>query len=144
MGGGGGGDEGEFGLQIAPILDLLFVLLIFFMSSAGAQIKEAELGIKIPGGKSASSPSEEQNPPAQLDINPQGQVFLNQTPMDTPNSKEMNGLKAELKGLIAKFGDKQPVIIAPSPTSRHERIVDVLNACSAAGVKNLAFGTSSL
>lgn len=143
MSGGGGGEEGEFGLQIAPILDLLFVLLIFFMSSAGAQIKEAELGIKIPGGKSA--PGEvDPNPPAQLDINAIGQVFLNQTPMDTPNSKEMTGLKAELKGLIAKFGEKQPVIIAPSSVARHERVVDVLNACSAAGVKNLAFGTSSM
>ncbi len=143
MGGGGGGEEGEFGLQIAPILDLLFVLLIFFMSSAGAQIKEAELGIKIPGGKTAAGQVEE-NPPAQLDINAFGQVFLNQTPMDTPNSKEMNGLKAELKGLIAKFGEKQPVIIAPASSARHERVVDVLNACSAAGVKNLAFGTSSM
>ncbi|MES2310252.1 MAG: biopolymer transporter ExbD [Verrucomicrobiota bacterium] len=140
---GGGNEEGEFGLQIAPILDLLFVLLIFFMSSAGAQVKEAELGIKIPGGKSSAS-QEETNPPAQLDINAMGQVYLNQAPVDTPNSKDMPGLKAQLKELVAKFTDKQPVIIAPSSVARHERIVDVLNACSAAGVKNLAFGTSSM
>lgn len=143
MGGGGGGEEGEFGLQIAPILDLLFVLLIFFMSSAGAQIKEAELGIKIPGGRSSSGATEE-NPPAQLDINAMGQVFMNRTAVDTPNSKEMPGLKSQLKELIAKFGEKQPVIIAPAMNAKHDRVVDVLNACSAAGVKNLAFGTSSM
>lgn len=143
MGGGGGGDEGEFGLQIAPILDLLFVLLIFFMSSAGAQIKEAELGIKIPGGKSSTAPTDE-NPPAQLEINSIGQVYMNRSPVDTPTSKEMVGLKAQLKDLIAKFGEKQAVIIAPSQSAKHDRVVDVLNACSAAGVKNLAFGSSSL
>ncbi|NBR68735.1 MAG: biopolymer transporter ExbD, partial [Verrucomicrobia bacterium] len=30
MAGGGGGGEGEFGLQIAPMLDVMFVLLMFF------------------------------------------------------------------------------------------------------------------
>ena len=34
---GGGGEEGEFGLQIAPLLDVLFVLHLFFMVNAGTK-----------------------------------------------------------------------------------------------------------
>ncbi len=143
MGGGGGGEEGEFGLQIAPMLDLLFVLLIFFMSCAGAQIKEAELGVKIPGGKSASMGPTEITP-IQLDVDQFGQVYFNKTPIDTPSSREMPGLKAKLLDIMAKFGETQPVIVAPASTARHERVIDLLNACSAAKVKNLAFGASSM
>jgi biopolymer transport protein ExbD len=142
MGGGGGGDEGEFGLQIAPMLDLLFVLLIFFMSCAGAQIKEAELGIKIPSNQ-GGTPKENDITPVQLDVDQFGQVYFNKAPMDTPSSKEMPGLKSKLIEVIAKHGD-QSVIIAPTTTARHERVMDILNACSAAKVKNLAFGASTM
>ena len=31
------------------------------------------------------------------------------------------------------------MIIRPNPETRHERIIDVLNAAAAAGVKNLTF-----
>jgi biopolymer transport protein ExbD len=37
------------------------------------------------------------------------------------------------------FGTTNPVIIQPAPDVRQERIVNVLNAAAAAGVKNLSF-----
>jgi biopolymer transport protein ExbD len=39
-GGGGGGDDPEF--QIAPMIDVLLVLLIFFMSITSAQVSKVE------------------------------------------------------------------------------------------------------
>ena len=46
---GGGSSDGDYGLQIAPMLDVMFVLLLFFMVMAGKQVKEAELGVQVPG-----------------------------------------------------------------------------------------------
>ena len=37
---GGGSSDGDYGLQIAPMLDVMFVLLLFFMVMAGKQVKE--------------------------------------------------------------------------------------------------------
>ena len=51
----GGVSDGEFGFQIAPMLDILFVLLLFFMVSAGAQKHEAALTTQLPGGKPGES-----------------------------------------------------------------------------------------
>ena len=34
---------------------------------------------------------------------------------------------------------RDPVIVRPNSQTNHERIVDVLNACAAAGIKNLTF-----
>jgi biopolymer transport protein ExbD len=140
MSGGGGGEEGEYGLQIAPLLDLLFVLLLFFMVNAGAKAREAELGIRIPAA-GVAQPGTPQTP-VNIDVDASGAVFFNKAPIDSPRSKDLPQLTARLKDVIARFDDKQPVIITPTRQTRHERVMDVLNACAAAGVRNLAFGTS--
>lgn len=42
MGGGGGGGDGDPEFQIAPMIDVLLVLLIFFMSITSAQVSKVE------------------------------------------------------------------------------------------------------
>ena len=49
MGGSVGSEDGDAGFQIAPMVDVVFVLLLFFMASAGSQIVERELNISLPG-----------------------------------------------------------------------------------------------
>ncbi|MEQ1750595.1 MAG: biopolymer transporter ExbD [Prosthecobacter sp.] len=46
--GGGGGGEGEPEFQIAPMIDVLLVLLIFFMSITSAQVLRIDKDIKLP------------------------------------------------------------------------------------------------
>lgn len=48
MGGGGGGGDGEPEFQIAPMIDVLLVLLIFFMSITSAQVLRIDKDIKLP------------------------------------------------------------------------------------------------
>jgi biopolymer transport protein ExbD len=140
MAGGGVSEDGDAGFQIAPMVDVVFVLLLFFMASAGSQVIEKELNINLPSGRSSSSggPAVESTPII-IDIFPDGQVQMNNKVYDDPSSKELPQLRGWLKDTIAKFGDKDPVIIRPDPLTKHERIMDVLNAAAASGVKNLTF-----
>jgi biopolymer transport protein ExbD len=138
MAGGGTNEDGDVGFQIAPMVDVVFVLLLFFMASAGSQIIAKELTINLPSGRSSSQPGPPPTPII-IDIFPDGTVQMNNKVYDTPNSRELQELRAWLKDTINKFGDKDPVIIRPDPQTRHERIIDVLNAAAAAGVKNLTF-----
>jgi biopolymer transport protein ExbD len=141
MAGGAGGEsgEGDVGFQIAPMVDVVFVLLLFFMASAGSQIIELELNINLPSGRSAQAAPGAPSTPIIIDIFPDGRVQLNNKVYDSPTSKDLPELRAWLTDTINKFGDKDPVIIRPEPETRHERIMDVLNAAAAAGVKNLTF-----
>jgi biopolymer transport protein ExbD len=136
MAGGGGGGEGEFGLQIAPMLDVMFVLLMFFMVMAGQQVKEAELGVSVPG---SGQPSTTAKAPVTIRIAPDGVVTLNDTPVDNRDDREMPRLRARLKALIEALSE-QSVIIRPNDRAPYQRVVDVLNACGAERVKNLTFG----
>jgi biopolymer transport protein ExbD len=138
MAGGGGGEEGEFGLQIAPMLDVMFVLLLFFMVSAGVVAKEAELGVQVPGSAQPGAPRPA-SVPVTIEVLKEGGVRFNNAPVDTAEDTELPQLRARLRALV-EADDKQAVIIRPHADVRHERLVDVLNACSWAGVNNLSFG----
>lgn len=137
MGGGGVSEDGDPGFQIAPMVDVVFVLLLFFMAAAGSQVIEKELNVSLPSGKAASAPDGPPPTPIMVEVRPDGHVVLNNKDFGT--EKELTELRETLKGLMERYGGKDPVVIQPSPETRHERIIDVLNAASASGVKKLTF-----
>ena len=126
--------DGEFGFQIAPMLDILFVLLLFFMVSAGAQKHEKNLTTHVPGGQPGGQV------PVAIAIDSDGQVSISGVPYDPPDDHNLPTTVARLNTIV-KADANQPVVVTPSRSTRHQRVVDVLNACAAADVKNLAFGT---
>jgi biopolymer transport protein ExbD len=137
MAGSVGSEDGDVGFQIAPMVDVVFVLMLFFMASAGMQVVEKELSISLPSGASAAS-SATPPTPIVVTIASDGGVQVNGTAYDPPTSTDLPLTRDHLKELMS-FGTKDPVIIQPAPDVRQERIVNVLNAAAAAGVKNLSF-----
>jgi biopolymer transport protein ExbD len=135
MAGSVGSEDGDIGFQIAPMVDVVFVLMIFFMAMAGQKVNEQELNISLPSGSTGSST---ERTPIVIDISAEGQVTVNASPLGTPADKSLMALQGWLKNAM-EFGKDDPVIIRPNPETRHERVVDVLNAAAAAGVKNLSF-----
>lgn len=138
MAGGGVSEDGDAGFQIAPMVDVVFVLLLFFMASAGSKVKERELTINLPSGKPNNSGVA--STPIIIEIGPDGTVQSSGRVFDTPTSREMPALRQWLTETIDRFGDKDPVIIKPDPEAKHERIIDVLNSAAVAKVKKLTFG----
>ncbi len=132
-----GSVDGEHGFQIAPMLDVLFVLLLFFMVSAGAQKHETNLSTQLPG--QGGPPG---NIPVQITIDGDGQVTVNGAPFDTLTDHELPETTKRLEGVV-QTNAMQPVVVTPSRSTVHQRVVDVLNACAQAKVKNLAFGSPS-
>lgn len=135
-----GNEDGDAGFQIAPMVDVVFVLMLFFMASAGSQVAERELNMNLPGSKSPSTLNSDIPPtPMMVDIGPDGSVTVNGSKLGTPGDKDLDKLREKFKNTIVQFDNKDPVIIRPAIETRHERIMDVLNAAGASGVKNLTF-----
>ena len=131
-----GSQEGDIGFQIAPMVDVVFVLMLFFMASAGSQIVSKELSVNLPSGATSQSAG---ITPIIIEISGDGVVSMNTTSYGQPGDKNLPALRDWLKNAIDTFGDKDPVIIRQAPEAKHERIIDVLNAAAASGVKNLTF-----
>lgn len=137
MAGSAGSEDGDIGFQIAPMVDVVFVLMLFFMASAGMQVAEKELSINLPSGVSTKQ-SETPPTPIIVTIAADGSVEVNGQSYDETNSPDLAGTREKFKELMS-FGSKDPVIVQPAPEARQEQIVKVLNAAAAAGVQNLSF-----
>ena len=137
MAGSVGSEDGDIGFQIAPMVDVVFVLMLFFMASAGMQVAEKELSINLPSGVPAVA-SDTPAQPIIVAIGADGTVEVNGKAYDPPNSPDLPLTRDYLKELMG-YGKKDPVIIQPAPETRQDRIISVLNAAAAAGVQNLTF-----
>ncbi|MDB4793677.1 biopolymer transporter ExbD, partial [Methylacidiphilales bacterium] len=103
---------------------------------AGAQKHEATISTQLPGGQPGK------DIPVQVEIDAEGQITVNGQAEDGTTGHALPQTMSRLKSIIAD-DPTQPVVVAPTASTRHQRVVDVLNACAAVGVKNLAFGPSS-
>src|ERR1051325_6657325 len=88
-------NEGSFGFQIAPMIDVVFVIMLFFMVMAGAVKVERELNCQLPGTVETAKEvpfADEQV----VQITARGEVLLNEEPVAAPGDKTMTNLRAIL------------------------------------------------
>src|SRR5271156_6617752 len=78
-----GSEDGDIGFQIAPMVDVVFVLMLFFMASAGSQIIEKELNISLPTNERGTESL------ILIEISPEGQVTMNNQPFGTPSDQKL-------------------------------------------------------
>lgn len=134
-------NEGTLGFQIAPMIDVVFVIMLFFMVMAGAVKVERELNTQLPGNAETSNATEFVDEQV-ITISEAGEVSLNDEPMDTLTSRDMPALKATLVRLKkASDESKSPcmVTVVSEPNAKYSRTVDVLDALSVAGISNVTF-----
>ena len=138
------GEPVHLGFQIAPMIDVVFVIMLFFMVMAGSVRVEKELNSQLPGNAETSGASEFVDEQI-ISIAENGDVLLNEEPMDGAKIRELPQLKATLARL-KKAGDeaKTPtlVTVVSEPNAKYSRTVDVLDALAVAGVTNVTFTVS--
>jgi biopolymer transport protein ExbD len=134
-------DDGTMGFQIAPMVDVVFVIMLFFMVMAGAVKVENELSTKLPGSAESSSATEF-NDETIISISDEGEVSLNDEPFDSITSVDLPQLRATLMRLKENADNAhQPAIvtIVSDAHAKYSRTIDVLNALAAAKISNVTF-----
>lgn len=131
----------DVGFQIAPMIDVVFVILVFFMALA-AQIRiEQILQTKLPGFAVSSTTTEFVDEQI-LQIGEDGEVSLNEESYDSAASRELPQLTGTLMRLKASSDaakSKLVVTLISHPDSPYYRTIDVLNSLSIAGITNVTF-----
>lgn len=122
------------GIQLAPLVDVLMLLLIFFLLTWNAARNENELDVKVP---KAAAAKERTAPPGDVVVNVKtdGSVVVNRRNLSTAELTDL------LQNLV-KLYPEQAVVIRGDETGAYKNVVNVLNVCSQAGVTNVAFATA--
>ncbi|HAV14352.1 MAG TPA: hypothetical protein DCX06_12800 [Opitutae bacterium] len=139
--------EEKTAIPIAPMIDVVFLLLIYFMVASTMERQEADLSFQLPGAVEQEEPLE--LPDEQIiEIRDDGQVIVNEYPYDAPAASRFDELAAMLTRFRkASAANKVEAIvtISPSDTVAHAHIVKVMDACAFAGIEavNFALGDDS-
>ena len=127
-------------LQIAPLIDVVFLLLIYFMVTASLIKKEADLGFMLPAKvdvpESLDIPIE-----VLIEVSEDGNILIEGMIFgeDENNLDDLIGQLLSLKEAADTSGSELIVNILPEDKALHGRIIDVMDACAAADVKNMSF-----
>ena len=133
----------KVGLQIAPLIDVVFLLLIYFMVSAQLKRPEADLGLSLPGEVTVTTqvvmPDEQI-----IVVEAGGQIRLNNQVFSGDDTTQLTLLKNILvryKAASDRVSQPAAVVIDAHDDSIHERVIDVLNLCAAAKIEQISFGS---
>ena len=120
-------------LNLTSMLDVIFLLLCFFVTISVFSQWENEITITLPSAATAEEPD---RLPGEIIVN------LAKDGTVTVNGKALglDGLKERL-ARVAKFYPDQAVIIRADKDVRYELLVGVLDSCRSANVWNFSFAT---
>lgn len=131
-------------MQMGPMIDMVFLLLVFFMVTAKPIKQESDISLGLPGTVSAEEtvdlPDEQR-----IRIEDDGRIVLNDAVLGEPGDEKLDELVATLKrfkeSAVANKSEALVTLDAADGT-RHQRIVDVLNACARADITGVTFADS--
>lgn len=114
----GGGRKAYDDINITPMLDLAYVLLVIFILMATASVQ----GIKVDLPKASSAQSLVQPKTIAITVNNQGQIFLDAYPVT------IQDLETRLRNAKASNPDV-PIVLKGDQTAQYGKITEVLDLC---------------
>lgn len=123
-----------FDLNLTPLIDVVFLLLIFFMVTTTFD-RETQLKIELP---QASGEQKQATKTLEVSIDSKSRFFI--------NDKELvnSGLETIKKALRQAAGDQKnpPLLISADGQATHQSVITVLDAAGQLGFVNITFAAN--
>jgi len=119
-------------LNITPLIDVVFLLLIFFMVSTTFD-RELELKIQLPEASGETKPVEQKN--IEITVDAQGRYFINKQQVV---NTQLETLKAALKKTAGDQTDV-PLIISADGQAPHQSVIRVMDVARQLGLVQITF-----
>lgn len=131
------GKRDEVDLDITPLIDVVFLLLIFFMVSTTFE-HNSEINITLP---SSSKEATEAKPDAvNVGLDAQGNVYINDKSLV---NAQLETIKMALSDALVGLNEP-PVIISADSNATHQSVVRVMDAARQLGLVKITFATQEL
>jgi len=131
------GSDDEPEVNLTPLIDVVFLLLIFFMVSTTFE-HQSRIQIELPEATAEASRPEEQS--LEIIIDSQGRYFIGE-------QQVVNTQLKTLKGAISKaLGEREdiPVIIRADANTPHQAVITALDATSQLGLIHISLATTKV
>jgi biopolymer transport protein ExbD len=131
-------------LQIAPLIDVCFLLLFFYILTCKPEQPEGTLPSSLPGTAALDEPIEIPDE-QRLTVLANGQILVNEQPLDSASSRDLPQLRnflSRLRESAQAHRGKPLVTIEAADSLPHQRLLEVLNACTQAGIGSVSFSTN--
>jgi len=126
----------EVGVQMASMIDIVFLLLIFFVVSSQLKELEIEKEVTLPIADFSQKKESEGFLEIQVNVLPNNMIKVGDSII------EIDKLPEELDKLTKVTGGKEKkIIIRGDRKSQYGRVMRIMNACAAANVWNVSFAT---
>jgi len=122
----------EMGLEMGPLMDIVFILLIFFVVTSSFT-RETGVDVTKPQAQSASQLEKEN---ILIAITREGTIHIHERQVD------MASLQDILKQTLAKTPDREAVVIADKGAVTGT-LVQVIDACNLSGVKKVSIAAQA-
>lgn len=125
--------EDEVGFQLAPMIDMTFLLLVFFMVTTKISKEQVKMDIKLPIASNAVIPNDVSDRDI-ISIDGQGNYFAGQKPMDKKELTEY---------LKQRFKNYPPLrlYVRADKNTPGRQIKELMRIASEAGAVNVIFAT---
>ena len=121
-------------LQLAPMLDVVFQLLIFFLVSFEFQRSEMDMKVSVPSAQEGDPDKKRALGEIIVNVRKSGEVVVEHQTMTQEQLKEK--LTA-----IAALHENQPIRLRGDAECTYQTIVEVIDTCQKAGIWNISFAT---
>ena len=125
-------EEEENEIKLTPMLDVVFIMLIFFIVTA-TFIKEAGIQVERPDAVTAES---QDDAAILIAISPTDEIWIDR------KERDPRTVRSVIERLHAE-NPKGSIVIQADEGSTHETLVIVMEAAKAAGVTNVAIASDS-
>ena len=126
-------EEGGNKINLTPMLDVVFIMLIFFIVTA-TFVKEVGLDVNQPEDDTPQEPDPDKRSII-VRITNHDRIIIAQRTVD------IRAVRANIERLSAE-NPEAPVVIQPHPDSTTDAMIHVMDSARQAGVYNISFATS--
>jgi biopolymer transport protein ExbD len=126
----------EPGMNMTPMIDVVFQLIIFFVTTTDLEKKSIDERIRL--AFAPHGPAVEKKDPRTIavDVNSDGQISIARARLS------LTTLQVILKKAVAEYGQTTPVVIQGDGKTKHEDIKKIMDACAAAGLWKVKFAAT--
>ncbi len=117
-------------IPIAPMIDIVFILLVFFITTDSMNNAEKELNVSLPSATSSANLNRDTQEII-INILRDGTIIVNQEKLRI----------VDLAARLHKMKSDSTIMVRADAKVFHEHVVSVLDACAAANMKNIAIIT---